>query len=115
MLNHLSKIRAVKNKYLPALTVLGALMLIIYVHISVYIDFYRLKLGASADHASRLLGEPDKQEAQMLFCDGYFSWTGECPTVEAKEYWFFKRGIDRWLVLGFDSDGQVIFRSIGKI
>ena len=96
------------------LVIAAVLCAFIYVHIRARLDYARLDLGMSADVISDLLGEPDRRESQMIFCAAYLPWSGECPEPgTASHYWYFKYGIDRWIVIGFGDDERVQFKTLG--
>ena len=88
---------------------------LVYVHLKAEIMMYRLEIGESAKRVIDVYGEPDKTETTMLFCDGIFAWEGECPSQRYSLYHFYKKGIDRWVVLGYDSKGRVAFKTKGDL
>lgn len=91
------------------------LLVLVIIHLESYAFFHWISLGIKAEQLPSLLGEPDRTERTMLFCDGIFSWTGDCPQIAHTEYRFYRTGIDRWVVVGIDEHGIVAFKSIGKL
>ena len=94
-----------------ALPILG----LVYVHISAHIMMYRLKPGMSAVQVTRIYGKPDKTDTQMLFCDGIFEWNGDCPKQSHQRYDFYKKGIDRWVIVGYGAEQRIEFKTLGDL
>ena len=88
---------------------------LVYVHAAAHIMFYRIDLGMHESTVERIYGTPEKNEATMLFCERIFEWSGDCPQDTHGSYQFFKKGIDRWVVVGFDSEHRVAFKTIGSL
>ena len=87
----------------------------VYVHVRSYWLFAQIELGSAKEVVTATMGEPDKDESHMLFCDGFFEWDGECPTQHIPSFSFYRRGLDRWIVVGFDVRNQVVFRTMGDL
>ena len=91
------------------------IMALIYVHFTAQIMMFRIDEGETAARVLDIYGKPDKTEPIMLFCDGIFAWQGACPTEHHQSYHFYKKGIDRWVVLGYDSHQRVAFKTQGRL
>ena len=87
----------------------------IYVHMESHIVYHRVKIGMSSADISNMFGTPERLESTMLFCEKIFQWTGDCPTMRYHEFQFFRTGIDRWVVIGFDEQAVVRFKTLGKL
>lgn len=86
-----------------------------YVHLQAQIMMYRIEHGDLASRVTHIYGQPDKTERTMLFCDGIFKWEGDCPTQRHSLYHFYKTGIDRWVVFGYDAEHRVVFKTSGDL
>ena len=100
----------------PLSVVIGLPVLaFIYIHAESHILYHRISLGMSEFELVDKFGPGDRQEPTMLFCERIFHWTGECPDNPLNSYRFYRTGIDRWVVVGFDQHGAAAFKSIGKL
>ena len=80
-----------------------------------HILFHRVELGALRSHITESFGQPDRTEQSMLFCEEIFAWTGDCPDSPHHIYHFYRTGIDRWVVIGFDQNGYARFKAKGSL
>ena len=84
------------------------------VHLRSYLLYARIEIGQPAARVIEVLGKPRRRDAEMIFCHDYVPWSGACPEHRPDiEYWFFKFGIARWIVVGIDADGRVSFKTMG--
>lgn len=103
------------RRWPPPVIISIPILAFIYVHFESHIVYHRIELGMSNSSVAQKFGSPDRREPTMLFCEKIFDWTGECPSAPHAEYQFFRTGIDRWVVVGFNRHGLVSFKSIGKL
>lgn len=128
-----------KEQFKVYAAIILPILALVYVHAAAHIMFYRIELGMHEREVERIYGAPDKNEATMIFCERIFEWSGECPPDSSLDsdpnadpdadqdpakglaqqplssYQFFKKGIDRWVVIGFDSEHRVAFKTIGSL
>jgi hypothetical protein len=99
---------------LPSLVVAAVLLAFVYVHIRAYIVFAGVDIGMSRVALLEQVGQPRRIEKELIFCEPYFPWTGECPPPRSGgEFLYFKFGIDRWIVTGLDRAGIVWCKTLG--
>ena len=99
---------------LPSLVVAAVILAFVYVHIRAYIVFAGVDIGMSRAALLEQLGQPQRIEQELIFCEPYFPWTGKCPAPRSgEEFLYFKFGIDRWIVTGLDRAGVVWFKTLG--
>ena len=85
-----------------------------YIHVRAPIVFNGVEIGMSRAEVIEHLGNSVRTEREMIFCAHYFLWSGACPRVsQISEFFFYKFGIDRWIVVGFDERSIFIFRIMG--
>ena len=108
--------RARQKRQIPVYLAIGLpLLAFIYVHLEMHILFHRVELGALQTSIEDRFGQPDRVEQSMLFCEDIFDWSGECPTTMEGDYYFYRTGIDRWVVIGFDQEGYTRFKAKGSL
>lgn len=106
---------ATKERVKLWLAILLPILGLVYVHISAHIMMYRIKFGMSEAEVLQIYGKPDKTDKEMLFCDGIFAWQGDCPNQRHQHYQFYKKGIDRWVIFGYDVEHRVAFKTLGDL
>ncbi|MGR8949289.1 MAG: hypothetical protein ACU84Q_14685 [Gammaproteobacteria bacterium] len=97
------------------LAVFLPLLAFAYVHLEMHILYGRIAIGTHHTEITGKFGEPDRIEGSMLFCEDIFEWTGDCPDTNLARYDFYRTGIDRWVVIGFDDSGKAAFKSKGSL
>jgi len=86
----------------------------VYIHVRAPIVFRGVVIGMSRADVMEHLGNPVRTEREMIFCAQYFPWSGACPRApQISEFFFYKFGIDRWIVVEFDERSILIFRTMG--
>ena len=80
----------------------------------IYADYGKVKVKMTETEVVSILGEVSSRNRIMPFCESGQVWTGACPENDkTQEFIVFEKGFNTWVVVGFDDEGKLSFKTVG--